>query len=433
MSPTERLTLLKTLILWSLASSEAVQAVLKESYKQARHDDDLNQPLSVQSWGRDGDKRRYWLIEGRDDTYFRLYRESNPALKHNTWWSVAGSIEDLKAVAQQLVDDGSQAARRLSEKIKSATPRFEATEEKRKRREYRNARKAMFTKIDPGLYEGRTRGKRIKYTYSTDDDDGSEGPSTRRSTRQSGLSTPAESGPTFTASGRQVRSRVGGAYGETILSGRNTGRTTPAFGVTDGSASGEEQAEPTAPGGRPRRSGLRKEINGWAKGGDHIAGYNSVDEMDDEEEATSSGSDEYGADDDEVDIASEEDNEVSDVDTDMEDADSNRPRKSKSLVVSLRYGRLSKNEPKLPNGNTSFVKSQPPSGIREKRGSIARSRPTSPPEGEMSDSITVTPVTQQTTGKEPAPVFLISNPDIKKGELPTPFLAASSSGSPTVR
>src|SRR3954452_23789577 len=101
----------------------------------------------------------------------------------------------------------------------------------------------MFTKIDPGLYEGRTRGKRIKYTYSTDDDDGSEGPSTRRSTRQSGLSTPAESGPTFTASGRQVRSRVGGAYGETILSGRNTGRTTPAFGVTDGSASGEEQAE----------------------------------------------------------------------------------------------------------------------------------------------------------------------------------------------
>jgi hypothetical protein len=119
------------LIVWSLASSEAVQAVLKESYKQARHDDDLNQPLSVQPWGRDGDKRRYWLIEGRDDTYFRLYRESNPALKHNTWWSVAGSIDELKAVAQQMADDGSQAARRLSEKITSAIPRFEATEEVR--------------------------------------------------------------------------------------------------------------------------------------------------------------------------------------------------------------------------------------------------------------------------------------------------------------
>jgi hypothetical protein len=124
-----QLTLLKTLILWSLASSEAVQAHLKESYKQARHDDDLNQPLSVQAWGRDGDKRRYWLIEGRDDTHFRLYRESNPALKHNTWWSVAGSIEDLKNIAHQLVEDGTQAAKRLSDKITLAVPRFEATEE----------------------------------------------------------------------------------------------------------------------------------------------------------------------------------------------------------------------------------------------------------------------------------------------------------------
>ncbi|KAH0544421.1 hypothetical protein FGG08_001448 [Glutinoglossum americanum] len=422
MSPTERLTLLKTLILWSLSSSEAVQALLKESYKQARHDDDLNQPLSVQSWGRDGDKRRYWLIEGRDDTYFRLYRESNPALKHNTWWSVAGSIEELKAVAQQLAGDGSQAARRLSEKITLAIPRFEATEEKRKRREYRNARKAMFTKIDPGLYEGRTRGKRIKYTYSTDDEDGSEGPTTRRSTRHSGLSTPAEPGPTFTASGRQVRSRVGGVYGETILSGHNTGRTTPAFGTADGSASGDEQVE-TIAAGRPRRSGLRKEVNGWTKGGDHIAGYNSVDEMDDEEEATSSGSDEYGADDDEIDIASEGDNEISDEDTDMEGADGIGARKSKSLVVSLRYGRLSGNEPRLSNGTISDAKSQLlPSA--EKRVSVTEGR-NSPPEEEMSDSITVTPATQQVTGKEPTPVFLISNADIKKREQPAALLPAS--------
>src|ERR1700761_3741802 len=123
---------MKALIMWSLHNSEAVNAVIKESYKQSRHDDDLNQPLSVQPWGRDGDKRRYWLIEGRDDTPFRLYRESNPALKHNTWWSVAGSIEDLHIVAQKLEEDGTQAARRLAQRVKQAIPRFEATEEVRR-------------------------------------------------------------------------------------------------------------------------------------------------------------------------------------------------------------------------------------------------------------------------------------------------------------
>ena len=106
-----------------------MQAVLKDSYKQARHEDDLNQPLSVQPWGLDGDKRRYWLIEGQDDTNFRLYRESNIKLKHNTWWSIAGSIDELKAVGHRLSAEGSQAARRLSERINLAVPRFEATEE----------------------------------------------------------------------------------------------------------------------------------------------------------------------------------------------------------------------------------------------------------------------------------------------------------------
>ena len=121
--------MLKALIIWSLSSSEAIQAILKESYKQQRHDDDLNQPLSVQSWGRDGDKRRYWLIEGQDDTHFRLYRESNPLLKHNTWWSIAGSIDELKVVAERLGEEGSQASRRLKERILAGVPRFEASEE----------------------------------------------------------------------------------------------------------------------------------------------------------------------------------------------------------------------------------------------------------------------------------------------------------------
>jgi hypothetical protein len=129
MSPEERLRLLKSLILWSLSSSDAVQAKIKESYKQARHEDDLNQPLSVQPWGRDSLKRRYWLIEGLDDTHFRLYRESNPALKHVTWWSVAGTIPELLSVAQKLEEEKGTNSKKLSERIRNSIPRFEGSEE----------------------------------------------------------------------------------------------------------------------------------------------------------------------------------------------------------------------------------------------------------------------------------------------------------------
>ena len=115
--------------MWCLDSSEAVRDIIRDSYKQARHEDDLNQPLSVQPWGQDGDKRRFWLIEGQDDTYFRLYRESNPLLKLNTWRSVAGSIDEVKTVAGQLTDENSQAGRRLSDRILAAIPRFEASDD----------------------------------------------------------------------------------------------------------------------------------------------------------------------------------------------------------------------------------------------------------------------------------------------------------------
>lgn len=125
----QKLQLLKSLILWSLSSSEAVQAKIKESYKQSRHEDDLNQPLSVQPWGRDSLKRRYWLIEGLDDTHFRLYREGNPALKNVTWWSVAGTIPELQGIAEKLQEEKGTHAKKLSERIKNSIPRFEGGEE----------------------------------------------------------------------------------------------------------------------------------------------------------------------------------------------------------------------------------------------------------------------------------------------------------------
>jgi hypothetical protein len=125
-----QLTLLRTLILWSLSSSDIVKGIIQANYKQSRHEDDLNQPLSVQPWGSDGDRRRYYLIEGLDDTHFRVYRESNHTGIKRTWWSVASDIDELKALAEKLAkEDGGQKARTLSGKILAAIPRFEATEE----------------------------------------------------------------------------------------------------------------------------------------------------------------------------------------------------------------------------------------------------------------------------------------------------------------
>ncbi|KAG0155772.1 hypothetical protein PDIDSM_2945 [Penicillium digitatum] len=324
MSPVEQLRLLKTLILWSLSSSEAVQAKIKESYKQARHDDDLNQPLSVQPWGRDSLKRRYWLIEGHDDTHFRLYRESNPALKHNTWWSIAGSIPELEAVVKKLEGEKGINSKKLSERIRASIPRFEASEEKRRRREYRLARKAAFVRPDPGLsmYEGRTRGKKLKYTYS--DDEGifsDDEPSTRRSTRNVTLTEASTESrrPRFTASGRQIRSRAGGLYGEALLTGQRDGADNEEFD--------EDEEEEVS---RPQRARTSTHPNGYS-------GYDA-DDLEDASEvhssANESGNEWQGVEDDlehDVEGDNEEDEASADESTGNEEPE--------SLVVQLRYGK----------------------------------------------------------------------------------------------
>jgi hypothetical protein len=74
------------------------------------------------------------------------------------------------------------------------------------------------------LYEGRTRGKRIRYTFSDNEEEKESGtddhPSRRsaRSTRES----PAPDVPRFTASGRQIRKPQTGTYGETKINGNRT-------------------------------------------------------------------------------------------------------------------------------------------------------------------------------------------------------------------
>ncbi|CZT50241.1 uncharacterized protein RSE6_11186 [Rhynchosporium secalis] len=334
MLPTQRLTLLRTLILWALSSSDAVKGIIQASYKQNRHEDDLNQPLSVQPWGCDSDKRRYYLIEGLDDTHFRVYRESSYMGLKRTWWSVAGDIDELKVLAQKLADDdGGQKARLLSSKMMAAVPRFEATEEKRKRREYRQTRKQQFKRPEPNysMYEGRTRGKRMKYTYSDEEEDMySDSTNARRSTRNTGTHTPAEpSGPTITQSGRQVKLRQGGTYGETMLSGQAHG---VAVGGYDG-ASDEPSHDEDAGGRPPRRAAAISGQASKSRSGRHIEGYNDVDEMTSDDEGDASEQD-YGDDeeeDDNVPLESDVDDqdEQSDEDEEMEDVE------KKKLIVKL--------------------------------------------------------------------------------------------------
>lgn len=116
--------------MWSLSSSEAVSGIIKDKYKQQRHPEDENQPLSVQPWGLDGDKRRYFLIQGLEDSNFRVYREGSRYTKNAHWYSQAGTIDEVKALAEKLEkEDASQRARTLSNRMINAIPMFEATEE----------------------------------------------------------------------------------------------------------------------------------------------------------------------------------------------------------------------------------------------------------------------------------------------------------------
>lgn len=118
--------------MWALSSSDEISNKIKDSYKQTRHAEDENQPLSVQPWGRDGDKRRYFLIEGQDDTYFRVYRENHRYTRNAQWYNMAGDIDEIRVLAEKLEkEDGSQAARTLSVRMTQAITRFEAGEEVR--------------------------------------------------------------------------------------------------------------------------------------------------------------------------------------------------------------------------------------------------------------------------------------------------------------
>jgi hypothetical protein len=172
----------------------------------------------------------------------------------------------------------------------------------------------------------------MKYTYSDEEDEGySDATTSRRSTRNTGTHTPAEGlAPTVTLSGRRVKARQGGTYGESML----TGTHTPA--VTHGSyGTSEEPEQAEGATGRPRRAAAPTVgAKGWnSKGGAHIEGYNSVDEMNDSDEDDASEQD-YGDDEEEDDHLSLESDKDEDDLTDEEE-DMVGEDEKKSLIIKL--------------------------------------------------------------------------------------------------
>ncbi|KKF93076.1 hypothetical protein CFO_g4567 [Ceratocystis platani] len=300
-NPDIALILLRTLIHWALASSESIRTLVAKSYKN-RHDEDRAIPLSVQAWGSDSDKRRYFLIEGRDGTSFRIYRESNFQGLNRTWWSVADSIDSLKALATSLEEkDGGPKAKSLAHSMRMAIPRLEESKEKRRRREYRLKTKERFLRPDPAhsLYEGRTRGKRVKYTFS-DEEDVLTDYSARRSTRNTRNHTPEDAQIPVQHS-RSTRST----------------RLNPDAQLSGTESAPNDSREPSVgANGRPRRQAAqnqgskRKSLHAAElnvsddddqnipeadDGGEHIP-----DESNSEDEEEFAGDDEMGDDDEEV-------------------------------------------------------------------------------------------------------------------------------------
>lgn len=198
------------------------------------------------------------------------------------------------------------------------------------------------------MYEGRTRGKRMKYTFSDEEDDEdmtTDGTAARRSLRQSSTTTPAEAnGPTYTSSGRQVRSRLA-RFGD------------PSHASEKASSEGAEDRH--ADDGRATRSGATRS--------GRVSKRTVLDEEDDDEEMEDddeeSGGDHWEGDDDEGAAARASDEEDSAMsDNDSQDSLLEEPKK---LIVQLKYGKKQQPAtnghipPAAPEGKTTTEQGHP--------------------------------------------------------------------------
>lgn len=210
--------------------------------------------------------------------------------------------------------------------------------------------KERFRRPEPGfsLYEGRTRGKRAKYTYDDEEDFYTDSTNNRRSTRNTRNHTPIETGPTITASGRQ--SRPPGAAPSVQGDGF----------IEDSIIMGENETSEVGPTGRPRRSAaVHHGTNGWSNPKKRRHDYLSDDEDDSEPDLNDDDEEEA-----EIPDESEDDKEEFEADPmDTEDeivADS--PRSTDSRVVKLKIkvkvdkaGKVSR----LENGDSTPSASTP--------------------------------------------------------------------------
>ena len=132
---------------------------------------------------------------------------------------------------------------------------------------------------------------------------------------------------------------MGGTYGETVLSGQNAEVTAPIVVDEYGAGQGDGKNRKTSPG-RTRRSVQTNGTNSRNQRRNHIDGYNALDEMEDESDATTSGGEWDAGDDDDVDehVANDEEDEDVDMSDDGPSAEEDEDYAGQqSLVVSLRY------------------------------------------------------------------------------------------------
>lgn len=172
----------------------------------------------------------------------------------------------------------------------------------------------------------------MRYTFSDDEEDSDEFPA-RRSLRNSGVTTPLEqAGPIVTASGRQVKSRLGGMYGETMLVDQRKELEMGKGAANTGSYEGDQhqlsgRSQRAIKPSRPVRATRRIDYSSEGMNGASDGAFSGNEWSGNEERPD-------GPDGDEFEVEGEDlDEEMSVTDSDMDDT----PTAQDSLVVQLRY------------------------------------------------------------------------------------------------
>lgn len=197
-------------------------------------------------------------------------------------------------------------------------------------------RKMQFKRPEPGfsMYEGRTRGKRVKYTYSDNEDDEpvtDSASNNRRSSRNVRGHTPAAE-PVVTASGRLVRPTRGAPDGA-ALSGYST------QGEAENASEGGGDMMELGPTGRPRRTAaIDHGTRGWAgSGGGRGRGRNAGgDEYDSDEDSEPELGDDEDEDEHVPDEESEEELEEEYDEGDGMDEDEDEVMGDRQCVITLK-------------------------------------------------------------------------------------------------